>query len=303
MNAISRRAACTRRSTGPIALPAHSRVQLRRVGTAVATSFGKVSLGVAAQYNEFEQETTSLIAGNFGEGREITWSGGLQWQIAPAVRAGASYRGGAQYDSTQYSSVNGAWQRSFNTPASYGAGLAIDLAPNLTVAFDAQRVNYSDMWGSRAEGDLETPRQSVRLAIPNVTELRAGAEYRIATRVPVAVRAGWWRDPAHRVRAVATIPSAEQGFDALPLEYFNLSLLDEDENHLTAGIGVGDRIRVDAAIDRSEHTDARLADGGGDVLTSRVHPERSEGSLVPSRRRRLNGGRAMAPEIPRVRSG
>ena len=102
---------------------------------------------------------------------------------------------------------------------------------HITIAADAVRVRYSEMenaWVTRYE-------------IPDVTELHAGAELRIPSRVPVAIRAGWWRDPAHRLRATA-------------LE--NFALLDEDENHLTAGIGIGlgESLRLDAAIGRSEHT-------------------------------------------------
>ena len=244
---------CTMASfDGPIALRANGQVQLERIGTALAVNLGRVSIGGAAVWNELQQQTGSPFASNYAKGHEITWNGGVQWQIAPAVRAGASYRSGGQFESLQYQYEQSTWQRSFHTPASYGAGLAIDVRPNLTVAFDAQRVNYSDLWGSQRQGYLEMPNQSVVLAMPNVTELRAGAEYRIATRLPIALRAGWWRDPSHRVRAVATYSGS--GPTVVPLEYFNLGLLDEDENHLTAGIGVGSRIRLDAAIDRSEHT-------------------------------------------------
>lgn len=241
----------------PVAFRAASRVTLRRIGTAVGFNIGTLSLGGAVHYAELDQKSDAYGDSVRGNDRRVTWSGGAQWQISPVIRAGASYRSGATFDSTHLrtfpdSDRSETKAATFRTPTSYGAGIAFDLAPNLTVAVDAQRVRYSEMIEPHLA--LGTSFGIIPLVMPDVTELHAGAEYRIGTRIPVAVRAGWWRDPSHRLRAIDTTYTGSPGDFFFPAAFINLGLLDEDEDHVTAGIGVGDRLRLDAAIDKSEHT-------------------------------------------------
>jgi len=91
-----------------------------------------------------------------------------------------------------------------------------------------------------------------QIGYPDVTELHAGAEYRMGG---VALRAGWWRDPAHALASQNDI-SVPPPFTYIPL------ILDSTENHLTAGIGVGSKTRFDASIDRSARS-TRVAFGVG----------------------------------------
>ncbi len=223
----------------PIAPTLDMSTSIRRAGAAAGWSHGNVSLGAALQYTQVERsialpypESPFVTPVGTADGGKLAWSTGVQWQIVPALRAGASYRSGATYEE-QYS-VN------FAVPSSYGAGLAADLGPNVTISADAVRVHYSESLGFSPEFPA-----TVDYRFPDVTELHAGAEWRSSTRVPVALRAGWWRDPAHRLRAFG---------EPVQAGVFNLGLLDADENHVTAGIGIGDRVRFDAAIDRSENT-------------------------------------------------
>lgn len=231
----------------PALMRADARVALRRIGGTMAFARGPISFGASAQYAHLDEHIRAFGVTSRADDSALTWSAGAQWQISPVIRAGASYHSGAKFNAerTFDEPLAVSTVRSFNTPSSYGAGLAFDVAPNVTFAVDAKRVRYSEMLEG-VKPFTESPDAVWPFTMADVTELHAGAELRLPTRMPVAVRAGWWRDPAHRLR----VPGYTEPWAHL----INLTLLDEDQNHLTAGIGVGDRIRVDAAIDRSEHT-------------------------------------------------
>lgn len=231
----------------PALMRADARVALRRIGGTMAFARGPVSFGASAQYAHLDEHVRTFGITNRSDDSALTWSAGAQWEISPVIRAGASYHSGARFDAerTFDQPVAGGEVRSFNTPSSYGAGLAFDVAPNVTFAVDAKRVRYSEMLEG-VNPFTQSPYAIWPYVMADVTELHAGAEVRLPARVPVAVRAGWWRDPAHRMRV--------KGYTEPWAHLVNLALLDEDQNHITAGIGVGDRVRVEAAIDRSEHT-------------------------------------------------
>jgi long-subunit fatty acid transport protein len=179
----------------------------------------------------------------------VTWSTGAQFDVSPRLRIGGSYRSGAEFETNRELATQDdtfAAARTFTTPSSYAAGVAFDVTPRLTFAADAVRVRYSEMTEALVTSTVLNPAGWIVYEMPDVTELRAGAEYRLPARIPVALRAGWWHDPAHRLRAT--------GRGTMVAAMMNLTLLDQDETHVTAGIGVGDRVRFDAALDRSENT-------------------------------------------------
>lgn len=236
--------------SAPTLTRAYGTLRLRRYGAAAARSFGRLSVGASAQYAELNERFGGAQTG----GRELTWNAGLQYALAPRVRFGASYRAGATYDGER--TLPGTLGEplpvvpsQFRTPTSYAAGLAADVTPNLTIAADAVRIKYSDLVERPVNAFTDRPPAfggPIYYGFPDVTELHAGAEYRLSTRIPVALRAGWWREPAHRMQAL--------GNESLAKALNAVMLLDEDENHVTAGIGIGDRVRLDAAFDRSENT-------------------------------------------------
>jgi hypothetical protein len=226
-----------------------ARVNLRRAGTALAIRRGALSLGASGQYAQLDRASRQPFSTITTErDGQFTWNAGIQWQANSRIRAGASYQSGAEFAGTRVDYYNDgpvARTSRFRTPTSYGAGLTAELTPHLTVAADAVRVLYSDtLSGPTSNGPI-------LLVMPDVIEFHGGAEYRLSTRIPVALRAGWWRDPSHRARFIE-VDSEFTPF--YPAAAYNLALLDEDEDHLTAGIGFGRTIRVDAAVDRSKHT-------------------------------------------------
>ena len=240
----------------PIALPATSNVALRRLGTALGWSTGPLSFGGSIEYAHLRQQTNlGQTTTHASSDSDFTWSAGAQWQVTPTIHTAASYRSGARFESQRtvhFQEFANHEAATFNTPESYGGGVALDVAPNLTVAIDARRVRYSQMLNGLPQPYIDTAVQRLPIVMPDVTELHTGAEYRLGQ---IALRAGWWRDPSHRLRVLDGDAVVPQPYDVIiPAAYFNLMLLDEDEDHVTAGIGFGRTIRVDAAVDRSQHT-------------------------------------------------
>ena len=93
------------------------------------------------------------------------------------------------------------------------------------------------------------PQQS-ELGYPDVTELHAGAEYRAGK---YALRAGWWRDPAHAL-------AIRNGVMPPPPFHYLVAADDPTENHVTAGLSYGEKTRFDASIDRGSRS-TRVAFG------------------------------------------
>ena len=83
---------------------------------------------------------------------------------------------------------------------------------------------------------------------PDVTELHLGAEYFFSTKVPLALRAGVWRDPAHSVQWNGPL---NQG------EFVGAAILypkGQTQMHRSVGAGVAwPRFQIDAAYDTSKH--------------------------------------------------
>ncbi len=236
--------------SAPAIMPAQARLRIRRYGAAGATAVGRLSFGGAVQYAQIEEAFDAVATAQRANRGEFTWSAGSQFELSPRVRLGAAYRSGAAYDAERrFQTPFGELfvDSSLRTPSSYAAGIAADLTPSLTFAADAVRVRYSEMTEGAMASYTTTPVVgAIFYHAPDVTELHAGLEYRLPTRLPVALRAGWWHDPAHRIHATGASPFAEL--------VNQIMLRDTDENHMTAGIGVGDRVRFDAAFDRSENT-------------------------------------------------
>ena len=239
-----------RNITLPLNLPIVTSLAVQRYGAAYAWKNDRFAGGVSLRYESMDERADALALDGTpvfvqrANDNALSWSAGAQARITDWLRAGAAYRSGAAFDAERsaraplipYTRID-----QLHTPASYSAGLAVDVR-NLTISADATRVEYSSMLES-VRPIMETPTtpQSNGFEIPDVTEFRAGAEYRINDRV--AVRAGWWRDPSHRMRTTAA-----NVFESALLD---LALIDEDENHITAGIGIGnERLRVDAGFDR-----------------------------------------------------
>lgn len=76
-----------------------------------------------------------------GYGVKIGWTG----EITPMVTLGATYQSKTKMG--KFSKYSGlfAGQGGFDIPSNYGVGIAVKATPETTVAFDVQRINYSDV--------------------------------------------------------------------------------------------------------------------------------------------------------------
>ncbi|MBV9494717.1 MAG: hypothetical protein JOZ54_10760 [Acidobacteria bacterium] len=238
-------------------IPARVFTQLQRYGLGAGWKRGNLSAGATVHYDSMRMQSSRYVMAPqpntipyteilYANDNAIAWNAGLQWQAAPAVTVGAVYARGAQFDVQRqaFGYFDGVpvptVQWTYHTPSSMGVGAAWNGVPNLTVAADAVRINYQEM----------TPQVFIVGSLPPVlmreaTELHAGAEYRVTPHV--AVRAGWWRDPAHG-------PAPYSLWVLLPEIRASLQP-DVDQDHVTAGVGIGtERLRFDAAYDHSERT-------------------------------------------------
>lgn len=228
----------------PATLPVDVRLRLQRYGAAAAWTSGPLAVGASVRRDHFRQEDAFIpqlayvpAVGETVDDTKLTWSGGATWSFGSAAQIGATYSSGGAFAGQRILFNVSPRPIEFRTPPSMGAGISINPLPQLTLAADAMRVRYSVMMHDQRDLFLDR----TQIGYPDVTELHAGAEYRIGG---IALRAGWWRDPAHALANQNAI------FPPPPFDYL-YTILDSTENHLTAGLGVGSKTRFDASIDHS----------------------------------------------------
>jgi long-chain fatty acid transport protein len=76
-----------------------------------------------------------------GYGVRLGWTG----EVTPTVTLGATYQSKTKMGKFNKYSGLFAEQGSFDIPANYGVGIAVKAAPETTVAFDVERINYADV--------------------------------------------------------------------------------------------------------------------------------------------------------------
>ncbi len=257
-------------------------VELSTFGAALAWQHGDFSIGGAVRHHQFRENAstyrvdldavgtpTFLVSqtnGNrlFGKNNEndVTWVAGVKWAPTQKFSAGAVYKKGATFpapvsagiqrtDRTADLTVVGITD--FHTPDSAGVGVSYRPTPNLTLNADVIRVGYSNLtdrfisvieFGTEDAGGVEA---LAGYESHDGTEAHFGVEYFILWRVPVALRAGWWRDPAHAIHFQAPLLTPHD---------IAASILFPDsaaENHYSVGFGLSlPRFQIDAGYDTSE---------------------------------------------------
>ncbi|HVR40960.1 MAG TPA: hypothetical protein VMU84_17845 [Thermoanaerobaculia bacterium] len=234
----------------PVTYPLDTSLRLQRYGVTTAWSRGPLAIGASVRYERFHQKSAFVfsnlvVAAPAGvdettNDSDTTYSAGATWKLSKNARIGASYASGGAFAGTRTFAPDFVRPIEFRTPSTLRGNVAIDVLPQLTLAADVVRVAYSEMVHSRR--DLFP--QGAELGYEDATELHAGAEYRIGN---VAMRTGWWRDPAHALTSL-------NGLDAPPPFTIAAGIINEAENHVTAGIGFGGKTRFDAAIDRGSRS-------------------------------------------------
>lgn len=192
-----------------------------------------------------------------GDARQAGASFGLLWDRGGPVSTGLIYRFGPQFDieivssslspgvpipprqETRFAGV-------FNLPDVFGGGVTLRPSQRLTVSLDVNRVYYSEMIEGLVVIFPQVQGQSVQaedFVLEDATEVHAGVEYLFTgLRFPIALRAGAWYDPDHRLRA-------ESGPELNQVRFF----AGEDQVHATAGFGFSlGPLQLDAAADYSD---------------------------------------------------
>ena len=127
---------------------------------------------------------------SYGAGLHLGWIG----QINDVVSLGATYQ--SRTYMSKFDKYKGlfAEQGDFDIPSSYGVGIALKATPQLTIAADVQRINYSDV---ASVGNVSLPNLANGLGSDNgagfgwrdVTTTKLGASY--AYSDALTVRAGY----------------------------------------------------------------------------------------------------------------
>ena len=230
----------------------------RRYGVAGAWQIGSLAIGAGAELQDVDDRVElvrmrlpNVVAPLQAEqlfrrtsGRKVVPNAGLRWSVTPRVALSAAYQGAAEFDRTsdvcrinfdileRTSPCTSAVAR-LNASTEHRAdalrgGLSVKVSDAMTVVGEAVRRNY----GSLAEERFSIIDVPFTLPYRDVTELRAGAEYR---RKSFALRAGWWRDPSR--------------FDP---ELVLAGRIDESVDHLTFGAGIAVAGgRLDVAVDHA----------------------------------------------------
>jgi long-subunit fatty acid transport protein len=237
----------------------------------------KLSIGANVRYHRFQEaaftyrftsqldpkqvlvQATAKAQGDdveLVEATDTTFGFGFKWSPTDKISVGGVYKQGPEFEttlfyadaSTQFNFSERA-KPTFHIPDIAGLGVSFRPIPVLTVNVDAVHVKYSNLADdhktvyTNSVGTLEEP-----FKIDDVVELRAGAEYFFATKIPFALRAGYWRDPAHSVEWNGPLTHPDFIAEAM------LFPEGEAQNHWSVGAGSAwPRFQIDAAHDSSKH--------------------------------------------------
>ena len=216
----------------------------------VTPSFAFSSISVQATGNVRESNGEIEI----GTEHDMTFTGGFKWSPSDLVSIGGVYKMGPSFvaptfianGQTGFDFVNLA-DTIFHMPDTAGIGVSVRPIPVLTVNLDAVYVRYSNLTDDfvstvRAVREDENP-----FAIDDGIEYRLGAEYFFASKIPFAIRGGYWRDPAHAIEWRGGITDGESVGAAI------LYPSGTSQNHWSVGAGLAwPRFQVDAAYDQSD---------------------------------------------------
>ena len=188
------------------------------------------------------------------EETDTTYGLGFRWAPTDKISVGGVFKKGPTFSAPVYiaaAETNNEFLRQadtqFHIPDVMGLGISVRPLPVLTINADAVRVSYSNLVDDFFASTREVREAGAPFGADDVTELHLGAEYVITTKVPIALRAGFWRDPAHSVEWRG--PLTDPNFIAEALLFPE----GEAQNHISVGAGLAwPRFQIDAAYDSSD---------------------------------------------------
>ncbi|HEY5610608.1 MAG TPA: hypothetical protein VIL97_05340 [Thermoanaerobaculia bacterium] len=264
-------------------------VDMKTWGLAGAWKSGNFSIGAAIRYQIFEEgaftfrqtdegipvsiavQATDLDidTGEAGEEDDITYTLGVKYTANDKLRFGGVYKVGAEFDAPVFSRdfVSGTGFRQltdvkFHIPDVAGVGVSYSPTPVLTINADLVHVAYSNLVDDAqpinfAISVLDDPYEA-----EDALEYHVGVEYVFTTTPLLALRAGWWQDPAHAMTYVgpttctdSRILEEERQLCAAIRTSQRVLFPDpgKDVNHYSVGVGLAfAKFQIDAAYDTSD---------------------------------------------------
>jgi long-subunit fatty acid transport protein len=259
-------------------------VKLQTWGLALAYQMGNFSVGVAGRYQTWEEAaatfralngvpTSVVLQATLNDDFEVdkeddfTYSAGFKWQVVPNFSLGGVYKKGPSfatpvfrrdYASNTFTQLDDV---TFHAPDIYGVGLSYRPAQQLTINVDAVNVMYSNLVDDMKPNNLAISVLDDPYEADDVTELRAGAEYFFATRIPFAIRVGYWKEPAHAIKYTGPTTCTDSVISpdertlcaAIRVNQAILFPGDDDQTHKSIGVGLAwPKFQIDAAYDTSD---------------------------------------------------
>jgi long-chain fatty acid transport protein len=251
------------------------KIQEKTFGLAVAYKIGKFSFGATARSQRFNEtaftfrvtptgdfssisvQATSDIRKNNDVAKDesdITFAGGFKWAATDKFSIGGVYKQGAKFiaptfasnENTNFEFVKAA-DTTFHSPDIYGVGISVRPIPVLTINADAVRVKYSNLVDDFVSINANVRAIDKAYRASDALEIHLGGEYFFSTKIPFAIRAGFWRDPEHSITYQGPLTNADEVAAAV------LFPATKSLNHISVGAGLAwPRFQIDAAYDRSQ---------------------------------------------------
>jgi long-chain fatty acid transport protein len=251
------------------------KIQEKTFGLAMAFKVGTFSFGATARSQRFNEtaftfrvtptfdfssisvQATSDIRANNDVAKDesdITFAGGFKWAPNDRFSIGGVYKQGAKFatptfasnDQTNFEFVKAA-DTTFHIPDVYGVGISVRPIPVLTINADAVRVKYSNLVDNFVSINSNVRKVTNAYAAADALELHLGGEYFFSTKIPFAIRGGYWRDPQHSLTYQGPLTNSDEVAAAV------LFPKTKSLNHVSVGAGLAwPRFQIDAAYDRSQ---------------------------------------------------
>ena len=273
-------------------------VNMKTWGVAGAWNLGKVSIGLGARYQTFTEgafttrytdngrgslSPNSIVvqASGLDENRDpetqtdTTFTAGFKWNVLDNLSVGGVFKEGAKFAapvfvlSTTNPDFSQASNPTFHIPDIAGVGISykpgkigsLDLNQALTLSADGVFVKYSNLTDEFSSTGAGTVFLQNAYKSEDAVEIHVGGEYFFSTRIPIAIRAGWWKDPAHSIRYEGPLTCDDANYNAADrvncaANRVTSAILfpgSKDQDHLSVGIGLAwPRFQIDAAYETSE---------------------------------------------------
>jgi long-chain fatty acid transport protein len=266
---------------------ANADIEIVNYGASFAYNISdELSLGFGLSYYDFEIATSTerFPSGQAtpinrqtqrGDDTDIGYSVGLLYRGSDRFSMGLSYRSAPSFDYRAQNvffaaggpQLTADFSTAFKAPDILGIGFSWRASDRLMLNLDLNRINYSNISdpvdSAFGDGSAETAQILRQIRADNVFEPRLGGEYVFdALRVPLSLRAGFWREQQHKLRFVGDPDSLQ--FDDPVNAYVEAVLFaaGRDENHVAVGFGLAfARFQLDFGYDHADSRDTMSLSG------------------------------------------